>query len=197
MSGRAAAEMRTIDDMTETKNIIASIQNRLRELDEEIGVLSAARAALDGHASRSPSPRRNAATRRASASRSPKASSAPSVEPAVESGDRAAAQPVAPAAKPRRRAPRRPRVAATRREVVPAEKLEKLLSDTDGLTTSALAETANGDRDQVLTLLRELETAGRIRRTGQRRSTRWHVITDEDRIRERAAELAARSRSAA
>ena len=51
---------------------------------------------------------------------------------------------------------------------------------------------ANGDRDQVLTLLRELEAAGRIRRTGQRRSTRWHVITDEDRIRERAAELASR-----
>jgi len=36
-----------------------------------------------------------------------------------------------------------------------------------------------------------LESAGRIGRTGQRRATRWHAITDEDRIRERAAELEA------
>jgi tRNA(Ser,Leu) C12 N-acetylase TAN1 len=57
-----------------------------------------------------------------------------------------------------------------------------------------LAERTNGDRDQVLTLLRELEAAGRIRRSGQRRGTRWHAITDEDRIRERAAELASRSK---
>jgi hypothetical protein len=42
----------------------------------------------------------------------------------------------------------------------------------------------------VLLLLRELEQARRVRRTGQRRATRWHAITDEDRIRERAAEVA-------
>jgi len=79
---------------------------------------------------------------------------------------------------------------------VPAGRLELLLSENGGLTTSVLAERANGNRDQVLTLLRELEAAGRVRRTGQRRSTRWHAITDEDRIRQRAAELAARSRRA-
>ena len=82
-------------------------------------------------------------------------------------------------------------------EVVPAGRLEALLSENGGLTTAALAERTNGNRDQVLTLLRELETAGRIRRTGQRRSTRWHAITDEDRIRERAADLAARRKRAA
>jgi hypothetical protein len=60
------------------------------------------------------------------------------------------------------------------------------------MTTSALAEQTGGNRDQILTLLRELEAAGRIRRTGQRRGTRWHAITDEDRIQARAAELAAR-----
>ena len=75
---------------------------------------------------------------------------------------------------------------------MPAGRLELLLSEDGGLTTSAIAERTNGNRDQVLTLLRELESAGRIRRTGQRRATRWHAITDEDRIRERAAELAAR-----
>jgi hypothetical protein len=46
----------------------------------------------------------------------------------------------------------------------------------------------------VLTLLRDLEKRARVRRTGQRRTTRWHAITDEDRIRERAAELASRGR---
>jgi hypothetical protein len=80
--------------------------------------------------------------------------------------------------------------------VVPAGKLEVLLAGTEGMTTTALAELANGARDQVLTLLRELEAGGQVRRSGQRRSTRWHVITDDDRIAERAAELAARSRAA-
>jgi hypothetical protein len=92
----------------------------------------------------------------------------------------------------RRRRPRRTRSA----EVVPAEKLELLLSRSDGLTTTALAQQAGGDRDQVITLLRELEAAGRVRRSGQRRGTRWHAITEEDWIRERAKELAARSAAA-
>lgn len=91
----------------------------------------------------------------------------------------------------RRSARRKPSRSA---EVVPAGRLEVLLSENGGLTTTALAERTNGDRDQVLTLLRELEAAGRIRRTGQRRGVRWHAITDEDRIRERAAELAGRRR---
>jgi hypothetical protein len=120
------------------------------------------------------------------------------VEAAVESVGRSLTDLVsAPAAKPRRRARRRTGAKAARREVVPAGKLELLLSDTDGLTTAALAERANRDRDHVLNSLRELETAGRIRRTGQRRATRWHAISNEDRIQERAAELAAQSRSAA
>jgi hypothetical protein len=93
----------------------------------------------------------------------------------------------------RRRARQKPSRSA---EVVPAGRLEVLLSENGGLTTSALAERTNGNRDQVLTLLRELEAAGKIRRSGQRRGTRWHAITDEDRIRERAAELATRRRTA-
>jgi hypothetical protein len=141
--------------MRTTEAIVDSIENRLRELNQEIESLTAARTALDGRddgpAASAPAPRRKSTARRA------------------------------------RRAPRAV-------EVVPAGRLEVLLSENGGLTTSVLAERTNGDRDQVLTLLRELEAAGRIRRSGQRRSTRWHAITDEDRIRERAAELAARSR---
>jgi hypothetical protein len=97
--------------------------------------------------------------------------------------------------KPARRRARRK--TSNSSDIVPAGRLEVLLSENGGLTTSALAERTNGDRDQVLTLLRELEAAGKIRRTGQRRGTRWHAITDEDRIRERAAELAARRRRTA
>jgi hypothetical protein len=138
-------------EMTATQEIIDSIERRLRELNEEIGALTAARDALVGDHAQPPRRRRGAATGRA-------------------------------------------RAAPTK---VGAGKLELLLSDTGGLATSALAERANADRDQVLTLLRELETAGRVRRMGQRRATRWRSITDEERIQERAAELSARSRSAA
>ena len=71
------------------------------------------------------------------------------------------------------------------------ETLERLLAATngDGIPTSALAERATAKQDQVLALLRELEARGTVRRTGQRRGTRWHLITDDDRIAARAAEL--------
>jgi DNA-binding IclR family transcriptional regulator len=81
--------------------------------------------------------------------------------------------------------------------VVAAGQLEALLSEHPEMTTAALAERANANREQVLNVLRELEAAGRVRRSGQRRSTRWHAITDEERIEARAGELAARSKSAA
>ena len=137
--------------MRTTEEIVESIDNRLRELHDEIKTLGAARVAL---------------------------------------GEREnASSPPPPAA-----VTRRPRRARRQSTAVPADRLEALLSGNGGLTTSALAEEAGGDRDHVLRLLRELESAGRVRRTGQRRATRWHTITDEDRIRERAAELAARSR---
>jgi hypothetical protein len=148
--------------MRTTEAIVDSIENRLRELNQEIETLTAARTALDGRED------------------APAASAPPAPAPARRRS-----------AVGRARAKRR---SARAVEVVPAGRLEGLLSEDGGLTTSTLAERTNGDRDQVLTLLRELEAAGRIRRSGQRRSTRWHAVTDEDRIRERAAELAARSR---
>ncbi|HET6866429.1 MAG TPA: hypothetical protein VFH80_10980 [Solirubrobacteraceae bacterium] len=147
--------------MRTTEAIVDSIENRLRELNQEIASLTAARTALDGR----------------------------------EDGAATSAPPVRRKPTARRKATARRARRSTRAvDVVPAGRLEVLLSENGGLTTSALAERTNGDRDQVLTLLRELEAAGKIRRSGQRRSVRWHAITDEDRIRERAAELAARSR---
>jgi len=186
-------------DMTAIKDIIDSIESRLRELNEEIGALNAARGVLDGHDSQAPRGGRQTVTSETQTGPSQVASGAGRVQAAGEPGAPASTAPARPSpAKPRTPARRRTRAKADRNvEVVPAGKLELLLSDTGGLATSALAARANADRNQVLTLLRELETAGRVRRTGQRRATRWHAITDEERIQERAAELAARSRSAA
>ncbi len=159
-----------------TTQILDSIENRLRELNQEIDTLTAARSALDGRETK-PAER----PRARSARPAPAAATPPAADPT-------------PARRTRAKRRAKPRSGT---EVVPAGRLEALLSENGGLTTSALAEQTNGNRDQVLTLLRELETAGRIRRTGQRRSTRWHAITDEDRIRERAADLASRRKRAA
>jgi hypothetical protein len=82
------------------------------------------------------------------------------------------------------------------RDVAPAGKLHRLLGASDGLSTAALAEQANADPAQVLPLLREMEAAGRVRRTGARSGARWHAIASEEEwIAQRAADLAARSRS--
>jgi hypothetical protein len=71
-----------------------------------------------------------------------------------------------------------------------AGQLERLLGDaTSGLTAGALAERAGVGYSGVLAQLRSLEAAGTVRRTGARRSTLWLLVTDEDRIAERAAEL--------
>ena len=79
---------------------------------------------------------------------------------------------------------------------VGAETLERLLADTSaGLSASAIAQQARAGYDPTLKLLRELEAAGRVRRSGSRRSTVWRLITDEERIAERAAELERRSSS--
>jgi len=98
----------------------------------------------------------------------------------------AAAQSQPAAAKPRRR--------RQKLQVITAEQLQVILSESaDGLSTTAIAEQGHADPAQVLTVLRKQEAAGHVRRSGERRGTRWHLITDEDRIAERAAELEARS----
>jgi hypothetical protein len=59
----------------------------------------------------------------------------------------------------------------------------------EGLSASASADEVGADYQATLRLLRDLEAAGQIRREGTRRSTRWRLITDDDRIAARAAEL--------
>ena len=96
-----------------------------------------------------------------------------------------------------RRAPRRAaarQTAAAKYKVVPAGRLTALLHGSAGMSTPELAQATHGKPEQILALLRELEKADQIRRTGERRATRWHLITDEDRIAARAAEIAAQSK---
>ncbi len=98
----------------------------------------------------------------------------------------------APADTPKPRgAPRKP--TRTAYAIVPAGKLAALLDGSPGMSTSELAKATNGKRDQILALLRELENDNQIRRTGQRRGTRWHEITGEDRVAARAAEITGQS----
>jgi hypothetical protein len=78
--------------------------------------------------------------------------------------------------------------------VVPAGKLIALLDGSAGMSTSELAKATNGRASQILALLRELENTDQVRRSGERRGTRWHLITDEDRIAARAAQIAAQSK---
>ncbi len=71
-----------------------------------------------------------------------------------------------------------------------AAAIEQLLSGRDtGLSARAIAEQTSADYARTLSLLRELQASGQVRREGSRRTTAWRLITDEDRIAQRAAEL--------
>src|ERR1700745_458986 len=92
-----------------------------------------------------------------------------------------------------RRAPRRAaarQTAAAKYKVVPAGRLTALLRGSAGKVTPEAGPDTHREAEQIVALLRELEKADQIRRTGERRATRWHLITDEDRIAARAAEIA-------
>ena len=68
--------------------------------------------------------------------------------------------------------------------------LERLLANTSsGLSANVIAKQAGAGYTAILKLLHELEAAGEVRRSGSRRSTLWQLITDEERIAARAAEL--------
>ena len=98
-------------------------------------------------------------------------------------------------APPRTRLVNRARTSAPSTEarpVIPAGKLIDVLSGSQSTSTSELVRETGGDSQQLLTLLKELENDGQLAREGNRRSTRWRLITDEDRVAARAAELAAR-----
>jgi hypothetical protein len=174
--------------MNSTQDIVNSIDTRIRKLTEEINTLTAARSVLDAREQQSSTKRpRRARTQRARAKSARPRTDVPARS--LHDTPREASQDSVP--RSRERAPR------TRRALraISPDQLESLFSENGGLTTSELAERANTNREQVLRLLRDMETTGRVRRSGQRRGTRWHAITDEDRIRQRIAELEASRRN--
>jgi hypothetical protein len=109
---------------------------------------------------------------------------------AVDIGTKTASKP-SPATKTRRSVPRKPAKSRSRVEVLLAGKLEAMLAESEaGLSAVTISERSNAARRQVLDLLRELEQTGRVRRSVTRRTSLWRLVTDEERIAERAAELA-------
>jgi hypothetical protein len=158
------------------EEIVTNIDVRLAALESDIQPLLDAKAAL--------------------------LSGAPAPEPAkrrrVEAQKTVAVLPAQPEVKAETPKPvpkRKPRKSASRRKAdpVPTEKLITLLTASDGLAATTLAKEAGGNVDQIRVLLKELSDAGQVRRTGERRTTRWHLVTDEDRIAARAAEIDAQS----
>jgi predicted Rossmann fold nucleotide-binding protein DprA/Smf involved in DNA uptake len=169
--------------MVTIETLIASIENRLEDLYGEIDVLQTARSTLT-----TPSRAHRPAASRSRTARSRRSVPARPSEPTETTNERGSA---AAAGEPPART--RPRVASKRpRRSTPlsAETLEQVLTGAErGVPTSELADQTGAPRARVLALLTQLEQSGRIRRDGNRRSTAWHLITDEQRIAQRAAEL--------
>jgi hypothetical protein len=176
--------------MRDTEEVIQAIDGHLKQLADEITALQTARSALSTGTARPTPPRKPAARPRRArpAPAAPNAGAPTEAQAAVPTPDATPAS-VATTTRPRRS--RKPRQRVT------PDRFEQLLGAGAGLTTADLAQQSGANRDLVLPLLRDLEAAGRIRRTGQRRSTRWHLVTDEDRIAQRAAELTAQSKTLA
>jgi len=192
--------------MSDIPQLVAAIDSRLADIAVEISALDAAKAELvappaggeapaittDPTATRS---RRRAPRRRVTPSPKPREPATGrrtrTLEPVKAAPDNGSA--VTPKRSTRKRA-----ATATRRRPgggsVRAETLERLLADSAaGLSANAIARQAGAAYNRALKLLHELEAAGQVRRSGSRRSTVWHLITDEERIAERAAELERRT----
>jgi predicted Rossmann fold nucleotide-binding protein DprA/Smf involved in DNA uptake len=87
---------------------------------------------------------------------------------------------------PRATAPRATRARRTRRtaastngasadsKVLTPEKVVSLVT-TDGVAASQVRQQTGGSAEAVLRVLKQLESDGAVKRTGARRSTKWHL----------------------
>ena len=192
--------LRTLSRMSDIPQLLAAIDSRLADLAAEITVLETAKAALDGPRiiGRSPAGASDAMTARSRPrpgrprqTPSPKATepaaSGTTPESVISVHDDGST--TTPKRSTRKAAAKgtRPRRAGV---AVRTETLERLLADTSaGLSANAIAEQAGAGYNPTLKPLHQLEAAGQVRRSGSRRSTVWRLITDEERIAERADEL--------
>ena len=151
--------------MPDIASLVASIDRRLDTLNAEISQLEKARRALE------------------KAGLNGNRAAAPVSSPTPEAnGTAPAAEPASPPSRPRR--PRATASRPSRRKPSPLgpEDLERVLSTTEeGLSASAIADDAGADYQATLKLLRDLESAGQIRRAGTRRSTRPRGSTPDTR----------------
>jgi hypothetical protein len=195
--------------MPDIASLVASIDSRLDILNAEISRLEQARRALEK------STRNGGSGSSTAAGREPQTNGTATAKPARAEPnrldpDRAEPDRAEPdRAEPERPEPERPepngssarrtrararagspsRSARRKQAPLHPDDLERALAAGGGLSASAVAEQASADYQATLRALRELEASGRVRREGTRRSTRWRVITDEERIAARAAEL--------
>jgi FaeA-like protein len=165
--------------MPSLDEIRVSIETRIKELRSEMSSLQAARAAL--HDSGAPGDRSARVSHGNASPRQPRTPATRASRPS--------------AARPQGRS-RRPSSTERKPSVPVAGRLESLLGQSDGgLSASAIAEQVGARDAQVRQLLQELSAGGRVRRTGIGRGTRWLLVTDDDRVAQRAAELAKLARS--
>jgi predicted transcriptional regulator len=183
--------------MQPTQELVESIDGRIAEAIQEIAALEAARAALVASAHvTSARAKATPATRRTS--KPPTNGAAPELNAANDGTAPAdASNARSTPAKARKPAPRKRRAKAKRPgQVLLAGQLEAILRESeDGLSATAIAKQANARYSQVLDLLRTMEAAGGVRRTESRRTSLWKLITDEEQIQARAAELESRMKS--
>jgi hypothetical protein len=186
--------------MPDIPQLVAAIDGRLAAIAAEITALDAAKEQLaaprDG--GQAPAVTTDAITTR-SRSRTPHRRLPPPPRPLEPATGRRAPEPAEVArggrslVTPRRSTRKRPSTATRSRrgvDAVGAEALGRLLADTSaGLSANAIAKQAGAGYARTLKLLHELEAAGQVRRAGARRSTVWRLITDEERIAQRGAEL--------
>jgi hypothetical protein len=178
-ASRASVAPRTIVTMSYTEQILGTIDARIAEANEQMASLESALEALSAEGGEPVEAAVELAATPAAAARTPRKRAA-----------------IAPVARPARatRSTRATRGSRGRtRSKLDADGLTAILqSEPEGLSAVVIAERANAAYNQVLELLREREQAGDVRRTGTRRTSLWRLITDEERIAARAAELAAR-----
>jgi predicted HTH transcriptional regulator len=64
----------------------------------------------------------------------------------------------------------------------------------EGVPAREIRSQVNGSDNQVLKVLKDLESEGKIKRTGQRRATKWHLVTENGRAASAATKPTRRAR---
>lgn len=173
--------------MSNISSLVASIDERLAQLTSEIEALMRGRAALVGPAT---SRRPNEPTARPGRRRRRPSSHDDGGQQPVSATTMTGPRVARAAAKPKASEARQRRRPVTGMQLT-REGLEQLLgAEEKNFSARTIAERMGAGYGATLSLLRDLESSGRVRREGSRQSTVWLLITDEERVATRAAELA-------